>query len=223
VIDQFAALVPDVLRSLSGSVFYSGRAAFSGTPAVYILGANPGGDPARQFNETLQIHTEFVLKAAPELWSAYCDESWIGRPVGQAPLQRRIQHLLSCLGLNPRMVPASNLVFSRSRRLEHLVGDYDQLANLCWPFHEAIIHSLRPKGIICFGAVASKQVARRVGAKNCVDEFQETYGKRSWTSRVWQNPSGLLVFALTHPSSADWTSPSADPSRMVFAALGAGK
>jgi len=168
----------------------------------------------------VQTHSDFVLKKAPERWSAYCDESWTGRPTGKAALQRRVQHLLSRLGLNPRLVPASNLVFSRSRRLEKLDGDYSQLADLCWPFHDAVIENLSPKGIICFGADASKHVMRRVGAAKWLGKFQETYPNRSWTSRVWQNPSsGLLVFELSHPSSADWTSPSADPSPMVKAAL----
>jgi hypothetical protein len=117
------------------------------------------------------------------------------------------------------LVPASNVVFSRSRRLEHLNGDYAQLADLCWPFHKAVIETLRPKGIICFGADAAKQVARRLGAAKFLSQFQETYPNRSWTSRVWQNPSELLVIELTHPSSADWTCPSADPSPMVKAAL----
>lgn len=217
--DQLAALVPDVLRNVSGSVFYSGRAAFSGSPKIYVLGANPGGDPIRQRDKTVQTHSDFVLKAAPERWSAYCDESWTGRPIGQAPLQRRVQHLLSRLGLNPRLVPASNLVFSRSRRLEHLDGDYGQLADLCWPFHEAVIETLHPRGIICFGGDASTQVARRLGAVKCLDQFKETYNNRHWTSRVLQSPSGMLVFELTHPSSADWTNPHADPSPMVKAAL----
>lgn len=62
MIDRFAVLVPDVLRNVSGSVFCSGRAAFSGSPQVYILGANPGGDPVRQGEETVQTHSDFVLE-----------------------------------------------------------------------------------------------------------------------------------------------------------------
>ncbi|MFN7882521.1 MAG: uracil-DNA glycosylase family protein [bacterium] len=219
MIEQFSTLVPEVLRNVSGSVFYSGRAAFAGSSKVYVLGANPGGDPIRQREETVQSHMDFAMKAAPELWSAYCDESWTGRPVGRAALQCRVQHLLSRLGLDPRLVPASNLVFSRSRRLENLDGDYGKLADLCWPFHAAVIKSLRPKGIICFGADASRQVASRVGATKCIGQFRETYPNRSWTNRIWKSSSGLLVFELTHPSSADWTSPYADPSPMVKAAL----
>ncbi len=182
MIERFAALVPDVLHNVSGSVFYSGRAAFSGTPLVYVLGANPGGDPIRQRDDTVQTHSDYVLTKAPEHWSAYCDKSWTGRPIGQAALQRRVQHLLSSLGLNPRTVPASNLVFSRSRRLEHLAGDYGQLADLCWPFHEAVIETLRPRGIICFGGDASTQVSRRLRAVKRIDQFQETYPNRIWTA-----------------------------------------
>lgn len=42
-IENFAELVPKELLNESGSVFYSGRAAFSGHKALYILGLNPGG------------------------------------------------------------------------------------------------------------------------------------------------------------------------------------
>lgn len=222
MIERFAALVPSTLRNVSGSVFYSGRAAFSGRPDVYIIGANPGGDPLRQHDETVQWHSDFVLKNAPERWSAYCDETWEAWPSGQAPLQRRIQHLLSRLGLNPRLVPASNLVFSRSRRLEHLDGDFNQLADLCWRFHDAVIQTLEPKAVICLGAATGKDVARRTGAGTCIGRFSETNNRR-WTSLAWQNPSGLIVFGLTHPAIADWTNPDTDPTPMVMAALAVNK
>lgn len=222
MIDQCAGLVPDVLRNVSGSVFCSGRAAFSGTPLIYVLGANPGGDPTRQRNETVQAHSDFVLKAAPDLWSAYCDEAWTGRPAGQAPLQRRILYLFSRLGLNPRLVPASNLVFSRSRRLAHLDGKFRELTDICWPFHEAVIRSLRPAGIICFGVETGREVARRVGATTFIAKFQEQ-NQRRWRNLCWMSPFGQCIFGLTHPSIADWTHPNADPSPMVIAALGAGK
>ena len=212
---EIAALVPGSLRSISGSVFYSGRAAFTDRAQVYVLGANPGGDLATQRNETVQSHTDFVLKDTPDLWSAYCDESWAGKPLGQAPLQKRVHYMLSRLGLNPRQVPGSNVVFSRSRRLEHLDGDYGRLADLCWPVHAAVLNLLRPKAVICFGKDAADQVRRRVGANQRIATFTESYDDRSWQSSAWCSATGLIIVQLTHPSVADWTSREADPTEMV--------
>lgn len=218
MISKIAKKVPLKLRSVSGSVFYTGRAAYAGKAQVYILGANPGGDPDEQSSETIQGHTDFVLNQAPDLWSAYCDECWTGRPVGQAPLQRRVQHLLSKLGLDTRQVPASNVVFSRSRRIEHLAGDYHQLAELCWPVHDAVLNNLQPKAVICFGEKAATEVKIRTGATLQIDKFVEQNG-RKWTSSAWHSASGLIVFQLTHPAVADWISPDTDPSDMVSRVL----
>lgn len=38
----------------SGSVFYSGRSAFSRPASLYLLGLNPGGSPERQAAETVE-------------------------------------------------------------------------------------------------------------------------------------------------------------------------
>ncbi|MEO1678264.1 MAG: hypothetical protein AAFU80_08905 [Pseudomonadota bacterium] len=219
MIEQIAAHVPESLHTVSGSVFYSGRAAFAEQADVYILGANPGGDPDTQSNETVQNHTDFVLRYAPDLWSAYCDESWAGKPLGQAPLQRRIQFMVSRLGLNPRLVPASNLVFSRSRRLQHIEGDYSQLADLCWPVHAAVLKLLNPRAIVCLGGDCADEVRRRTGARQQLGTFVELNNRR-WQSTATLSPAGLIVFQLTHPSVADWTSHEADPSEMVRSVLG---
>ena len=46
MIEDLARTIPRKLCDESGSMFYSGRAAFSGPGPLYILGLNPGGNPA---------------------------------------------------------------------------------------------------------------------------------------------------------------------------------
>jgi hypothetical protein len=151
MIEDIAARINPELWRKSGKVFYSGRTAFSAAPAsVYVLGDNPGGHPVALADETVECHTDFVLSDAPAEWSAYCDECWRGRPRGTRPLQRRVQHLLSRLDLDPRRVPASNLIFVRSRRRANLEA-VDALAAKCWRVHEAVLGMLRPQAVICFG------------------------------------------------------------------------
>lgn len=219
MIDSLAKLIPPELAPVSGSVFYSGGAAYSGKSKIYILGANPGGDPIARPDETIKAHTDFVLNDAPRHWSAYCDESWADKPAGEAPMQRRLRHLFARLELDPRRVPASNLVFYRSRRLSELDGSFDRLIDLCWPLHEAVLAHICPRAILCFGVDTGRAVAKRIGAIDCVGSFQEDNGRR-WRSRAWRNPTGMIVFGLTHPSVADWTNPKTDPTPMIMKELG---
>ena len=89
--------VPTSLLSRSGSIFYSGRAAFAVPSDLYILGLNPGGDPIMQAAETIGAHrTKF--REGPPRWSAYVDERWCGAPAGTWGMQPRVQHLLAELG-----------------------------------------------------------------------------------------------------------------------------
>ena len=46
MIEHFADKIDAELKCESGRVFYSGRAAFSSPADLYLLGYNPGGDPA---------------------------------------------------------------------------------------------------------------------------------------------------------------------------------
>ena len=45
MIEEFAKIIPSKLLFESGSVFCSGRQAFSRKNGLYILGLNPGSDP----------------------------------------------------------------------------------------------------------------------------------------------------------------------------------
>lgn len=220
MIEEFARLIPEDLRGRSGSVFYSGRRAFSRPSPLYILGLNPGGDVDGQRSETVEWHTRKVLFELPALWSAYRDESWRGAPPGTRGMQPRVLHLLERVGLSPDEVPASNIVFSRSSRERTFKGRVNKVAEACWSFHQSVIASLKPKVILCFGRTAASFVCDRLKAHSLVDEFVEENARR-WRSRTFVNAHGTSVISAAHPSIADWTCSATDPSRLVVRALAA--
>jgi hypothetical protein len=218
MIESFAREIHPSLYGVSGKVFYSGRDAFAERGGLYVLGYNPGGDPGSKSELTIRDHNDFVLSKAPRRWSEYCDASWLGRAPGQKPFQRRVQHLLSRLGADPRLMPSSNLIFVRSPRSTHIASAAADLEKLCWPLHANVIEELKPRAIICLGNETGARVRHRVRADRVVGRFVEQNDRR-WQSDAHRNRDGLLVFTLSHPSVADWTNPATDPSPMVLAAL----
>lgn len=220
-IELFANLIPPSLVHESGKVFYSGRAAFSKPSPLYMLGVNPGGNPADYLIETVGRHTHLVLNELPYNWSAYRDEEWEGAPPGTYGMAPRVLHLLNRLGVNPGSVPASNLLFVRSRREEHIQDRPSVLADLCWPFHAKVIEVLRPKVVLCFGRTAGKYVSGKLGARHLVETFVEQNNRR-WESNAFKADDGVHVVVATHPSIANWTKPITDPSVLVLHALGRG-
>lgn len=210
----FQRATPKALLDESGAVFCSGREAFSGPAIAYVLGYNPGGDPETMREHTLRCHTRTVLNITPDKWSEFVDQSWAGKPKGKSKLQLCMQHHLSKLGLDPQLVPTSNLIFTRSRASADIGVATFQLIKDCWPVHEAVIDHLKPKAIICFGVETGRIVKQIFAATEEKATFREK-NKRGWISRAWQAPNGLFIFGLTHPSRANWLNPAADPTPMV--------
>jgi hypothetical protein len=214
VIDQLFRAVPAQLLNESGRVFYSGRDAFGGTAPLYVLGLNPGGAPEKQAPETVLSQANQVFHELPANWSAYRDESWLGRPAGTSGMQPRVLHALRRLHLNPGRVPASNLIFVRTAREIDLKGRQRELADECWAFHERVIISLDIKVVLCFGQTSGDWVQGKLGAHEHVETFTESNGRR-WKSQSYRNGRGIGVVIATHPSIADWTSRAADPTHLV--------
>lgn len=133
----------DVLTE-SGSILYSSHETLK-PGEVYLLGFNPGGaggNPVEKSIDAMLTNTT----------NSYLDESWQNHNGvwgnGKAPLQKRVQWILEGLGLNPRSVCASNLIFIQSREASDI--SYS-LAEKCWPVHEAILDTVQPNLIIAFG------------------------------------------------------------------------
>jgi hypothetical protein len=218
MIEAFADHIPSELLSRSGKVFYSGRAAFAEPSALYVLGVNPGGDPSNYQAETVGNHTDAVLRHHPDDWSAYRDESWEGARPGTYGMAPRVRHLFEMLSLGAGHVPASNLVFARSRRESEVGSELSTLADLCWPFHAFVIERLRPRVILCFGKTAGNYVRNRLGANTLFAEFIETNNRR-WRSQAFTSSIGPKVVVAAHPSIADWSAPSTDPTQLIREAL----
>lgn len=205
--------LPAALKVRSGSVFYTGRSAFQGERPLYILGLNPGGDPEKQACETVGRHID-EFQARTEPWSAYADDSWQGRAPGTWGMQPRLLHMLAQLGFDPREVPASNVLFARSRTESNVSAEKVSLLAACWPVHQAVIDALNIRVILCLGGTAGSWVRARLGAALFVDSFSET-NARGWTSTAHRAPSGITVITATHPGRADWCNLAADPTELV--------
>ena len=221
MIEEFAELVPETLLHKSGEVFYSGKLAFGAPSELYILGANPGGNPEYMPHPTIMRHIEQVLHDKPTNWSAYRDEAWYGRAPGKSQMQRRMRHLFDELGLDPGKVPCSEVVFLRSKDLSRLAGNFNQLAEECWPFHQAVIENLSVRVVACLGKPAGNWVRNKLGTHTLLDEFEDTKPgyTRGWKSETHVNSDGLVVVRLSHPSRAIWTDPLSDPTMLVKRAL----
>ncbi len=222
MIEEFAKLVPESLLHESGAVFYSGRRAFTQPSDLYILGSNPGGSsapdnaaigPKNATGRRLSDNIDFILRnPKAEHWSAYRDEPWNNR------LQKSVLHLLNRVDLKPDEVPASEVVFLRSKSISELEVPFERLAKKCWQFHQAVIDRLGVKVVVCIGKKAGEAARHRLKAYTATDEFTESNG-RGWESLTHRNGYGLYVVTLTHASQADWTKPASDPTNLVRRAL----
>lgn len=209
-------LDPSILER-SGSVFYSGRAAFSAKCPIYILGLNPGGDPEAKRDETISADmAQFRDQSAD--WSAYLDESWEGRRPGTQGMQPRVLHLIETLGLHPHRVPASNVVFVRSRTEAQLDHEKETLLRAFLPIHRVVIAATDPKVLVCFGATAGKWMRDAFNANLLIDEYREN-NYRGWKSQCHIAADGRMVATLSHPSRANWCNPDSDPSILIKRAL----
>ena len=205
--------IPACILPRSGSIFYSGRAAFSASSKLYILGLNPGGDPVAQAAETIGAHRQ-KFREGPAWWSEYADESWCGAPPGTWGMQPRVLYLIERLGLDPHAVPASNLIFVRSSTEATLLAEKRGLMRACWPVHRAVIDALVVQVVLCFGGTAGRWVRDKLGAGELIDCYRET-NRRRWSSEAHRAPGGRVVLTLTHPGRANWCNPHSDPSAFV--------
>lgn len=212
-----ANLVPPALAERSGAVFYSGPSAFESPSRIYILGLNPGGDPLLQAVETIDRDVAEWL-AGPRNWSAYADESWQGASPGTWGMQPRMLHMFNRIGIDARKVPASNVVFVRSRDERSLAAEKADLLRLCWPVHQAVIDSLDVDTIVCLGNTAGSWVRDQVRANERFDSYKET-NARGWTAEAHRNAEGLAVITVNHPGRQNWLLPDSDPSALICRVL----
>lgn len=214
MIEFFAKFIPDELMEKSGSVFYSGRNAFSGKKQLYILGLNPGGSEIKQKDETIRWHTENILNGKNPNFSEYNDGIWKGKKAGTSKLQLRILHLLKALNLDVSETPASNICFVRSPRESHIADKIKDYMDSCWSLHQNVIDQLGIQTILCLGKTAGKYTRSKIGANILIDECIEN-NNRKWKTQVYKNNKNQIVIVATHPGIADWTNEKTDISDLV--------
>lgn len=190
---DFAKPILASIANRSGRVLYSAAATLR-PGSIYLLGLNPGGDPAK--------HPDTLAESLRELPSrtlnAYLDESWSGQAVGCSRLQHRVCWLIQQLGFNMREVCAANLIFIRSS--DSTGSGYPKLAELCWPVHERILRIVRPKAVVVFGnsgVSPFRFLQAHYGATNLVS-FPSGHG--TWQCFGLTAPTGTKVVGLPHLS-----------------------
>jgi hypothetical protein len=212
-IDAALATLPAPMLSRSGSVFYSGRGAFSRPGRLYILGLNPGGSPQVQAGNTIGKDIA-AWTDMPEHYSRYLDESWEDKAPGTCGMQPRMRHMFGKLGMDLRRVPASNLVFVRSNNEASLAAEKGPLMAQCWPVHAAVIEVLGIETILALGGTAGRWVREAIGADRLIGSYSET-NNRGWTSEAHIAPNGRAVITVTHPARTNWPNPDSDPTELV--------
>lgn len=154
-----------------GSILYSSHETLK-LGSIYLMGFNPGGTDGSPLEDSIEdIHTNEN--------NSYLDECWKNGKAekGKAPLQHRIQWILSELGLNTREVCASNLIFVKSRNAEGI--DFE-LAKKCWPVHGAILNIVRPKLILTFGNSSVSPYGYIRKRFPCLNEMSIPSGHGDW-------------------------------------------
>lgn len=142
-----AYLAEQDLLSAPGAVLYSAERTLTSGP-LYLLGLNPGGEGSSTLADS--------IRASKVGHNCYLDEQWApgGRlqPKGQATLQRRIQDLCRRMGRDTRLVPASNLAFTRSVRVgtHH---NFDAAVQQSMPVHQLFLEAIEPDFLMTFGSI----------------------------------------------------------------------
>jgi hypothetical protein len=199
-------LPSDILKQ-SGRVLYTPADTLISRSPVYFLGANPGVAPgSRQPHALLTVEEDLQrLEKNAIREHAYLDETWKGSPFkGQSPIQRRAQKVFRLLAGDNRergiellrQTPVSNLAFTRSQGISEL--DY-QIAEWCWPFHQAVIEKARPAVVITHAVTIARRLTNQWGLGNGERRPSGWGGSLQWCY-AWTLPSGPKFLAIPNLS-----------------------
>lgn len=154
-----------------GAVLYSSIDTLKSGPA-YFMGLNPGGGD----QETSTLADS--IAASRKGNNAYLDEQWAPggklKPAGQAVLQKRIKSVADLLGLNLRDVPASNLAFTRSRRIGEHLG-FEEAIRLCAPVHQIFLEAVRPQFLFTFGSIDHFRAGFELSEVEAIDAMHQSW------------------------------------------------
>ena len=157
------------LLAASGSVLYSSVDTLKPGP-VYFLGLNPGGGPQNNPEGTLGASLRQSRAGKNEFAHAVWGDPPRQTKPGQSILQRRVKTLFAIMGLRTCSVPASNLVFTRSRNLKSH-GNFSAAVTRCKPVHDIFLNAIRPRLILTHGnhALVEQALSMKFDRKCCAE------------------------------------------------------
>ncbi len=198
--EDFVALAREQLNDIldvSGQVLYSGASTLC-KGELYLLGLNPGGDPASPALLTIRrsldnlVSSDMAVGGVQQCeWNSYVHATWKGRDT----LQRRILWLLRQLGHDPLSVAASNLIFPRSRDEASL--QYERYADACWAVHERVLDIVQPRWVLTYGNTPYRFLRDRLGASS---DQRFPAGHAGWECRSFDVPGRFRVVGVPHMS-----------------------
>ena len=190
----FARRQLEPILHLSGKFLYSSADTLK-PGRIYLLGHNPGGSPLAKAAQTIGL----CLDALPHKeTNDYLDESWKNQPAGTSFLQLRVKWLLQNIGLNPREVAASNLIFPRSVAAAGI--RFAELSEICWPVRERILDIVGPALVIVFGNSGESPYAFLRQKFNASSETTVPSGHGTWNCRTFDVRGRFRVVGLPHLS-----------------------
>lgn len=164
----------------SGKLLYSGISTLR-PGQLYVLGFNPGGDSDIETTSCAEHLAEL-----PERWSEFTDASW--RPAGrwcspgQAKMQKGVRAILESVGLDPRDVCASNLIFARSQDKNALRFEKERLMKACWGVHEFLLRLIQPRAILAIDNETFDDLHSRFARSGSIQSFDAEWG--GWKCRI---------------------------------------
>ena len=201
---ELEAFAKEKLRTIlkdSGHVLYSSAETLC-PGKIYLLGHNPGGSPEGREDESIE---NSLHNLAEKKTNEYLDDSWNHLAPGEAVLQKRVRWLLEQLNMDVREVCASNLIFSRS--VDAKSSNFKDMANLCWPVHEYILRTVKPKMILAFGNSKESPfffLQEKLGVDD--DKIIPPHGSGhgsgdgEWKCKAFNTPNGMVIVGLPHLS-----------------------
>ena len=145
----------------SGTVLYSDLASIR-PGRVYLMGINPGGKEDKCPQAAI-IQNLFALEGT----NSYADQDWAEtsgdshksshlsngrlRPECRTLFQQRVCSLFPMLGIEPKDVVSTNVIFARSSELATLRGSKAEWKQRCGQVHNALLGIVRPRWIITLG------------------------------------------------------------------------
>jgi hypothetical protein len=143
--------LPSAILKRHGQILYSGTDTLR-AGSFYFLGFNPAADGTNPPLHDLPLNRKH--------WSAYTRQCWYDEwcdarcpKIGKRPHQRRVQSIMSELGLQPEETFATNLIFIESRNVKELNAAplFHTYLEACWQVHKRMLAVVDPRYIVCLG------------------------------------------------------------------------